>query len=436
MNFLKKSLVKSLSFAIHPQLDENKKIAIQIASFDGIASVISISLYLFGISSGLFTLHFLHITTITFCLFGLWLLKRHHYNAGRFIIFYAGLAEIYFCLDAVAVSSGMEFYYFPSLIVPFVVFTPDEVRKSIALSMSALCLYVFQQLIGPGHFSAISEVSHSERIITIAILFTYVFGLFSVSRWQMNRAQKKIESQQSELIHISNIAALGEMSGGIAHEINNPLQILSTQLSFLKKQLLLIPEVPVKIIDQTTVMENTILRISKLVKGLKNLSRNIASDPPTIFPVSFAIDDMLAVSAQKLKHMEIELTISGELDLEIKGHMVQLSQVLINLLNNSVDAIDDVTKDKWITLNVTKRNGTIYISVTDSGSGIPKEVANKIMHPFFTTKAPGRGTGLGLSISNGMMEKIGGKLYLDQSSVNTKFVIELPEVNSATKLKV
>lgn len=386
MNFLKKSLVKSLSFAIHPQLDENKKIAIQIASFDGIASVISISLYLFGISSGLFTLHFLHITTITFCLFGLWLLKRHHYNAGRFIIFYAGLAEIYFCLDAVAVSSGMEFYYFPSLIVPFVVFTPDEVRKSIALSMSALCLYVFQQLIGPGHFSAISEVSHIERIITIAILFTYVFGLFSVSRWQMNRAQKKIESQQSELIHISNIAALGEMSGGIAHEINNPLQILSTQLSFLKKQLLLIPEVPVKIIDQTTVMENTILRISKLVKGLKNLSRNIASDPPTIFPVSFAIDD--------------------------------------------------VTKDKWITLNVTKKNGTIYISVTDSGSGIPKEVANKIMHPFFTTKAPGRGTGLGLSISNGMMEKIGGKLYLDQSSVNTKFVIELPEVNSATKLKV
>jgi C4-dicarboxylate-specific signal transduction histidine kinase len=68
------------------------------------------------------------------------------------------------------------------------------------------------------------------------------------------------------------------------------------------------------------------------------------------------------------------------------------------------------------------------ITFTDSGPGIPKEVAQKIMHPFFTTKDPGKGTGLGLSISNSMIEKAGGRLYYDSNSANTKFVIELPKV--------
>ncbi len=427
MPSLKKILLKAISFAIYPQLDENKKIAIQIASFDAIASLTAFVFYLFySLVDNSFPLTWCHLTASILCFYGIMLLRWHHYNAGRFLIFFVGLAEIFICIDGVSNSSGFEIYYLSPLLLPFVVFTPEELPKSISLSLCAFAVFLIQQYMGPGLLSNTTEVSNLDKVITISILFTYIVGLLSISRWQMNSAQKKIKSQQSELIHISNIAALGEMSGGIAHEINNPLQILTIQLSYLKKHLNGVPQLPSQVEEHLGKMDSTIQRIARLVKGLRNLSRNVVSDPPNLFPISNAIDDMLAVSAQKLKHMDIELKINGDTGIMVLGHMVQLSQVLINLLNNAVDAIDDVSFEKWIVIDITQEASKILISITDSGPGIPKEVALKIMHPFFTTKSPGKGTGLGLSISRGMIEKIDGRLFLDQSSPNTKFVIELP----------
>ena len=360
------------------------------------------------------------------CALGLYLISRRKYDTGRILIHFVGLLGIFLSIDGVGLNSGFEFYYFAPLIVPFVVFTPDEVKISILLSLSGFIVFLVQQFMGTGHFSYPVSFTDTDRIISIAVLFVYLIGLFSISRWQVNFAQKKIKSQQSELIHISNIAALGEMSGGIAHEINNPLQILSSQLSLVKKQLQSI-EVPEKTNIVLGQMDETILRISKLVKGLKNLSRNVSSDPQSIFPLSDALDDMLAVSAQKLKYMEINLTINGDRSILVKGYMVQLSQVFINLINNSVDAIDG-GEDKWIIIDIKKDSCNVIITFTDSGKGISTEVAQKIMHPFFTTKEPGRGTGLGLSISSSMLKKVGGNLYYEAQSPNTKFVIELPAV--------
>lgn len=432
MLFIKKVFLKLISFGVYPQMEENKKIAIQIASFDGIASLLTFFFYVFyNIHGDNNFLTFMYISAFALCAVGIYLIQRRHYDAGRVLIHFVGLFGIFLSIDAIAVSSGFEFYYFAPLIVPFVTFTPDELNKSILLSLSGLTVFILQQFIGPGHLSPLVLVSDTDRVVTIGILFVYIIGLFSISRWQMNSAYKKIKDQQSELIHISNIAALGEMSGGIAHEINNPLQILSTQISLLKRQLGTIEQVPEKVLKVLDQMDSTVQRISKLVKGLRNLSRNVASDPQTIFPVSDAIDDMLAVSAQKLKHLDIDLQIEGDTSIKIKGHMVQLSQVFINMINNAVDAIDG-HDDKWIQVYVFNNlNNKTVITFTDAGRGISKEIAQKIMHPFFTTKDPGKGTGLGLSISNSMIEKVGGRLYYDANSPNTKFVIELPALLSS-----
>lgn len=428
MLFAKKLFLKLISFGVYPQMDDHKKIAIQIASFDAIATLVTFIFYFFYELHGkneLLTHTHLYASLMT--ILGIYLIRIKKYDSGRILIHFVGLLGIFLSIDGVAPNSGFEFYYFAPLIVPFVTFTPEELIKSIFLALSGFAVFIFQQFIGPGHFSTLSAVTTNDRSITVAILFCYVLSLFSISRWQTNQAIKKIKLQQSELIHISNIAALGEMSGGIAHEINNPLQILSTQITLIKRQLLSIENIPAKIIHSFEQMDETILRISKLVRGLKNLSRNVASDPQTVFPISQALDDMLSVSAQKLKYLDIDLKIEGRTDIEVKGHIVQLSQVFINLINNAIDAIDE-NENRWIHIHIFNNNSDrTVITFTDSGHGITHETAQKIMLPFFTTKDPGKGTGLGLSISNSLIERVGGRLYYDPSSVNTKFVIDLPQ---------
>jgi C4-dicarboxylate-specific signal transduction histidine kinase len=106
---------------------------------------------------------------------------------------------------------------------------------------------------------------------------------------------------------------------------------------------------------------------------------------------------------------------------------VQLSQVIINLVNNASDAIIDLP-EKWIELDVTKdeTGKKIIISLTDSGNGIPQEIAKKLMTAFFSTKGVGKGTGLGLSISQKIINEHQGDLFLDQSCQHTRFIIELP----------
>jgi C4-dicarboxylate-specific signal transduction histidine kinase len=98
--------------------------------------------------------------------------------------------------------------------------------------------------------------------------------------------------------------------------------------------------------------------------------------------------------------------------------------VLINLFNNSADAIRDL-KNKWIELNFDVKGNIFTITFTDSGHGIPKDLADKIMHPFFTTKAPNKGTGLGLSIAKNLIETHGGNFWLDAAHPHTRFIFEL-----------
>ena len=108
------------------------------------------------------------------------------------------------------------------------------------------------------------------------------------------------------------------------------------------------------------------------------------------------------------------------------GNPTQLSQVLFNLINNSFYAVESYP-EKWVEVEVRILGmHDLIISVTDSGTGIEKEIADKIMKPFFTTKTPGKGTGLGLSISKDIIESHGGELSIDHTCSNTRFVIKLP----------
>lgn len=249
----------------------------------------------------------------------------------------------------------------------------------------------------------------------------------SIITTELKEAQKKIREQEAKAQYTAKLASLGQMAAGIAHEVNNPLTIIQGSASVIQR---LVQSDPidvqsVKILSQK--MIDTTNRISKTIRSLKALSRNGDKDPMARTSVKEVIEICIELSQQRLRQAGVELEIPDEIPQAFfMGREVQLSQVLVNLLNNSLDAIKN-DEHPWIKLKVEVVGLFVHIDVVDSGLGIPKEIQNKIMDPFFTTKDVNEGTGLGLSISKNILLDHGGELILVDGP-NTVFRIRLPLV--------
>jgi two-component system NtrC family sensor kinase len=233
-----------------------------------------------------------------------------------------------------------------------------------------------------------------------------------------------LEDQKVRAENSARLAALGEMSDGIAHEINNPLAVI---LSASERMLSIVESPRIQQSDlakEVQRIEKMVARISKIVTSLRSFARDGSQDPMRSFCISTIFNEIKDVIGAKLAHRGIGFEVKASGELQVFGNEVQISQVLINLVNNSVDAIEDL-KDRWLRLEAVDKGSVVEISVTDSGPGIPAEVAKKIFQPFFTTKEVGKGTGLGLSIAHGIVENHRGHLELDANSLNTRFVFEL-----------
>lgn len=243
----------------------------------------------------------------------------------------------------------------------------------------------------------------------------------------VNQRTKELEVQKIINIQNSKMSALGEMAGGIAHEINTPLATMKMLVGSTTR------EIDKEIFDVEFVTDKlqkinvTIDRIAKIVKGLKSFSRDGSKDPFVDTSVKSVIEDTVFLCKEKLVHRSVDLRIiyeNEQLTCECRG--TQISQVILNLLSNSVDAIEN-EKDKWIEIKQFSDDLNIFLSITDSGHGIPKQIKQKIFDPFFTTKGVEKGTGLGLSISLGIVKDHQGEMSINDDCPNTQFVIKLPK---------
>jgi len=145
-----------------------------------------------------------------------------------------------------------------------------------------------------------------------------------------------------------------------------------------------------------------------------------------VIPIWAIVQDTVVLCQERLASRSIavdgDASTSNQL---VKCAPIAATQILLNLIANSVDALEQC-EEKLISLNVEESGGCIHLIVQDSGAGIPNEIAEKVMQPFFTTKEVGKGTGLGLSISKGLAEKFGGQLSLTKSPSGARFALRFP----------
>ncbi len=244
---------------------------------------------------------------------------------------------------------------------------------------------------------------------------------------KLKESNQKIIVETARSQNASRLASLGEMAGGIAHEINNPLTIISgllervlwriSQTDFSKDEV-------VVDVDRAAAAVNRISRI--IISLLRIAHKTEDSESLENLKLATVFDDVLNVSKEKFITANIALEFIHIPDVFVRTNQTLVSQVLLNLLNNAYEhvlSLNENMKSIKIYFELNQNKMTVFIE--NSGPKIADEIQHKIFEPFFTTKAIGQGTGLGLSLCKGILESMGEKIWIDQKSPLTTFCFTL-----------
>ena len=235
--------------------------------------------------------------------------------------------------------------------------------------------------------------------------------------------EKALKEKEQKLIQASKMASLGEVAAGVAHEINNPLTIIMSAANLLKKN----RENPENFNSKVESILKASARISKIVLGLKKFSRSSVRVNHKAFSLNSIIKESIFLTSEKSKVQFTPVIFECAFDVQINCNESEIEQVLINLINNAMDAVFELD-EKWIKIEITQDAQSVFLRVTDSGSGIPADIQEKLYNPFFSTKPVGEGTGLGLSITKGILDEHHSKIRIVPNSPNTCFEIRFPKI--------
>lgn len=254
---------------------------------------------------------------------------------------------------------------------------------------------------------------------------------FDVTSQRNLRETLKLEKQKN--IMASKLASLGEMAGGIAHEINNPLTVIrgNTELilSQIKSGNLEIEAVSVRLKKVLDLVDRIARIITNLRKFARDASNDAKTDVPLVVPLRSAIDLTRHLFTVQGATLNTDSLTGFSEHLTVLGSEIEISQVFVNLLNNAAHAIEH-TENKKVEILLSSSETYVEILICDYGTGIADEHIDRIFDPFFSTKDVNSGTGLGLSISRSIIENLSGSLTLESPRKPTKFKISLPIAGS------
>jgi two-component system NtrC family sensor kinase len=224
------------------------------------------------------------------------------------------------------------------------------------------------------------------------------------------------------------MAAITELASGVGHEINNPLAIIVMRIEMLMDRLRTSEDGGKSdkgVLDQLQSVLNNADRIARIVRSLRMMSASGKHETSRLTPIETIVTSALELVSERMKRHGVAVKSEIQTGLIADCRASEIGQAILGLLQNSLDAVGN-TRGAWIELRVQQEEGMIVLSVTDSGSGLPESIRERLMQPFFTTKAEGASKGLGLAVSKGILEAHGGSLRYDPASTNTRFVITLP----------
>lgn len=247
---------------------------------------------------------------------------------------------------------------------------------------------------------------------------------------QAQELERKIEKRTAELdierartYEASKIATLGRMAGGVSHEINNPLNTIILLSNSMKRKINS-SENSEELLTNLQKIDNTVFKISKIVKGLSAVSRNAEYDLILPTPLENIIKTVLELCQETFKSNDIQFKCDQIPAKNVMCREVQIVQSLIALIHNSIDALEKI-EDRHINMRFETSTYTTTIIIEDNGEGIPQEIQGQIMTPFFTTKELGKGTGLSLFIAFGVIKSNGGHLSFESPYRKTIFKLTL-----------
>ncbi len=346
-----------------------------------------------------------------------------------------------------------------------------NIRDSLFNEQTSRKISTLQNEIDLSHKqNEIDELSSEKKVYKIW-LYLFALGLILVAvilylEWRSARLKQhlnkkltqtnldlsgaisELKSTQMQLVQSEKLASLGQLTAGIAHEINNPINFITSSVGSLKRDfedVILILDTyktnPAKAeqlkkeldfdftITEIAELINGInegaSRTAEIVKGLRNFSRTDEGELK-LSDLQQGIDSTLQLLQPKFLEKQIETIKNYQSIPQVKCFPGQINQVFMNILSNAADAIE-VEKGR-IEISTSCNDNLVYISIKDNGKGMSEATMQKIFDPFFTTKDVGKGTGLGMSIAYGIIEKHSGKIEIKSSlGSGTEFIISLPK---------
>lgn len=284
------------------------------------------------------------------------------------------------------------------------------------------------------------SISQNQKTVHFLSILTkngesdnFQIGAISLDISAIKNREKELEVQTSRIQENEKLVSLGQMAGGIAHEVNNPLAIIAgkAEALYLKVQKGTID--PDQLLKGLEVIQNTSHRISKIIQSLRKLAQDSRIETVKQYRIAEVINSVLDINQNRIQSEGIEIRSNfHDKNMLVECGLVEIGQVLMNLISNSIHALEKIDS-KWIEISTRSYGSTVQVFFSDSGSGIPKELQTKIFSPFFTTKSPGKGTGIGLSLSKKLMQQQGGDIWYDPNRPNTCFVIELKKAADQDK---
>lgn len=276
-----------------------------------------------------------------------------------------------------------------------------------------------------------------SALVGVAVCVAGVIGAGAlavvVARRQVRRiktADREKEALTQQLVAAGKTAAVGEMSAGLAHEINNPLatiDVLQTWIRDVAGADSIPSEDRLEIIDSATKIGTQVDRCKAITQGLLKFARKVESKPARV-DLRRLIEELVAILRTRAR-VEGAILQTDLADVPpLYASPSHLQQVIVNLVNNALDAVAG-RPDPKVTIRTCLLDGKVRIEVSDNGCGIPPEHLSSIFVPFFTSKPAGRGTGLGLSICYGLVRELGGSITVDSGvDVGTTFMVTVPVV--------